>query len=112
MFEESIAETLDRYIADDGSKHALFGQGVIGACAGPRDPGTASVKLMHHQGDLLGPRRGVGLRRGRHGAVSFAIAQAAMDAGAVIAAGVPVARIIPGEGVEIGQRGADPCAAR
>jgi phytoene dehydrogenase-like protein len=34
------------------------------------------------------------------GRVSFAIAQAAAVAGAVIAAGVPVARIIPGTGVE------------
>ena len=100
VFSESIAETLDRYIADDGIKHALFGQGVIGAFAGPRDPGTASVKLMHHQGDLLGHGAVWGYVEGGMGRVSFAIAQAAMDAGAVIAAGVPVARIIPGEGVE------------
>ena len=98
VFSESIAETLDRYIADDGIKHALFGQGVIGAFAGPRDPGTASVKLMHHQGDLLGHGAVWGYVEGGMGRVSFAIAQAAMDAGAVIAAGVPVARIIPGRG--------------
>jgi phytoene dehydrogenase-like protein len=35
------------------------------------------------------------------GRVSFAIAQAAADAGAVLAAGVPVARIVPGTGVEV-----------
>lgn len=33
------------------------------------------------------------------GMVSFAIADAARDAGAVLAAGVPVARVLPGEGV-------------
>ncbi len=100
VFSESIAETLDRYIADEGIKHALFGQGVIGAFAGPRDAGTASVKLMHHQGDLQGRGAVWGYVEGGMGRVSFAIAQAAADAGAVLAAGVPVGRIVPGEGVE------------
>ena len=44
MFEESIADTIDRYVDDQRLKDALFGQGVIGAYAGPRDPGTASVR--------------------------------------------------------------------
>jgi phytoene dehydrogenase-like protein len=100
LFEASISETLDRYVDDDAIKHALFGQGVIGAFAGPRDPGTASVKLMHHQGDLLGQGSVWGYVEGGMGRVSFAIAQAAVEAGAVIAAGVPVGRIRPGEGVE------------
>ncbi len=77
VFEESIAETLDRYIDDERIKHALFGQGVIGAFAGPRDPGTASVRLMHHQGDLLGRGPVWGYVEGGMGRVSFAIAEAA-----------------------------------
>jgi phytoene dehydrogenase-like protein len=101
VFEESIAETLDRYIDDERIKHALFGQGVIGAFAGPRDPGTASVRLMHHQGDLLGHGPVWGYVVGGMGRVSFAIAEAANESGATLAAGVPVARILPGEGVEI-----------
>jgi phytoene dehydrogenase-like protein len=100
VFEESIAETLDRYVDDDRLKDALFGQGIIGAWAGPRDPGTASVHLMHSEGDLLGLGPVWGYVEGGMGRVSFAIAQAAQDAGAVLAGGVPVARIIPGEGVE------------
>ncbi len=100
-FEESIADTLDRYVADERIKHALFGQGVIGAFAGPRDRGTASVKLMHHQGDLLGQGSVWGYVEGGMGRVSFAIAQAAADEGAVLAAGVSVAGILPGEGVEV-----------
>ena len=67
LFEDSIADVLDRYIDDERLKHALFGQGVIGTFAGPRDPGTASIKLMHHQGDLQGLGLGLGLRRRRHG---------------------------------------------
>ena len=101
VFEESIAETLDRYVDDERIKHALFGQGVIGAFAGPRDPGTASVRLMHHQGDLLGRGSFWGYVEGGMGRVSFAIAQAALESGATLATGVPVARILPGEGVEV-----------
>jgi phytoene dehydrogenase-like protein len=106
VFEESIADTLGRYVDDERIHHALFGQGVIGALAGPRDPGTASVKLMHHQGDLLGLGSVWGYVEGGMGRVSFAIAEAAAEAGAVLAAGVPVARIQPGEGVmlESGER--------
>ncbi len=99
VFEESIAATLERYVEDPRLRDALFGQGIIGAFASPRDPGTASVKLMHHQGDLLGLGSIWGYVEGGMGRVSFAIAQAAQDAGAVIAAGVPVAEIVPGEGV-------------
>jgi phytoene dehydrogenase-like protein len=102
VFEESIAETIDRYVEDERLRHALFGQGVIGAWAGPKDPGTASVKLMHHQGDLLGHGAVWGYVEGGMGRVSFAIAQAALEAGAALAAGVEVAAIEPGEGVRLG----------
>ena len=101
LFEESIADTLDRYVDDQRMKDALYGQGVIGAWAGPRDPGTASIKLMHYQGDLLGQGPLWGYVEGGMGQISFAIAQAARDLGAVLAAGVPVAEILPGEGVRL-----------
>jgi phytoene dehydrogenase-like protein len=100
-FEESISQTLDRYLDDERLRHALFAQGLIGTFAGPRDPGTASIKLMHHQGDLLGLGSVWGYVEGGMGRASFAIAQAALEAGAEIAAGVPVARILAGEGVEV-----------
>ena len=100
-FEDSISEVLDRYVSDERLKHALFGQGVIGTDAGPHDPGTAQIKLMHHQGDLLGLGSVWGYVDGGIGRVSFAIAQAALEAGATLAAGVPVARIVAGEGVEL-----------
>jgi phytoene dehydrogenase-like protein len=99
LFQDSIADVLDRYIDDQRLKDALFGQGVIGTFAGPRDPGTAQIKLMHHQGDLLGLGSVWGYVDGGMGRVSFAIAQAALEAGAQIAAGVTVEEIVPGEGV-------------
>ena len=101
VFEESIAETISRYMEDERLHHALFGQGVTGAYAGPRDPGTASVKLMHHQGDLLGYGSFWGYVEGGMGRVSFSIADAAIEAGAQLACGVPVGEIVPGEGVRL-----------
>jgi phytoene dehydrogenase-like protein len=101
LFEESIADVLDRYIDDERIKQALFGQGVIGTFAGPRDPGTASIHLMHSQGDLQGQGSVWGYVEGGMGRISFAIAEAALEAGAVIAAGVEVEGIEPGEGVRV-----------
>ena len=105
-FEDSIAATLDRFVSDDRLKGALAPQGLIGTFAGPRDSGTASIRLMHHQGDLLGLGSVWGYVQGGMGRVSFAIAEAALEAGAQLAAGVPVARVLPGEGVvlESGER--------
>ena len=100
-FEDSIAELLSRYVDDQRLKDALFSQGLIGTFAGPHDPGTASIRLMHHQGDLEGLGSVWGYVDGGIGSVSFAIAEAALEAGAVLATGVPVARIRPGEGVEL-----------
>jgi phytoene dehydrogenase-like protein len=101
VFEESIADTLARYVSDERLFHALFGQGVIGEWVGPRDPGTASVHLMHAMGQVNGHGGSWGYVEGGMGRVSFAIAEAAQEAGATLAAGVPVARILPGEGVEL-----------
>jgi phytoene dehydrogenase-like protein len=99
LFEDSIADVLDRHVDEPRIKDALFGQGVIGTFAGPRDPGTASIKLMHHQGDLNGLGSVWGYVRGGMGRISFAIAEAALEAGAQIACGVEVAEISPEEGI-------------
>jgi phytoene dehydrogenase-like protein len=101
LFEASIAEVLGEFVSDQRLTDALFGQGVIGTFAGPHDPGTASVKLMHYQGDLLGEGAIWGYVRGGMGMISFAIAEAAQDAGAVLACGVPVGEIVPGDGVRL-----------
>jgi phytoene dehydrogenase-like protein len=101
VFEEPIAETLARYVSDKRLVQALFGQGIIGEWAGPRDPGTASVHLMHGMGVVEGHGGCWGYVDGGMGQVSFAIAEVAREAGATLAAGVPVERIVPGEGVEL-----------
>jgi phytoene dehydrogenase-like protein len=99
VFEASIADVLDDYLSDQRLKDALFGQGVIAAYGGPKDHGTASIKLMHYQGDLEGQGPVWGYVKGGMGMISFALADAAREAGAVLAAGVPVAAVLPGEGV-------------
>ncbi len=99
VFDASIAEVLDDFLGDQRLKDALFGQGVIASWGGPKDPGTASIKLMHYQGDLEGRGPVWGYVTGGMGMVSFAIADAAREAGAQLATGVPVVGIVPGEGV-------------
>jgi phytoene dehydrogenase-like protein len=56
---------------------------------------------MHASGTIEGLPGAWGYVVGGMGRVSFAIADAAIDAGAVIAAGVTVAAIVPGRGVRL-----------
>ena len=62
---------------------------MIGTWGGPQDPGTASIKLMHYQGDFEGQGPVWGYVEGGMGMISFAIADAAREAGAILACGVP-----------------------
>jgi phytoene dehydrogenase-like protein len=101
LFEASIAEVLEDHVTDERLRTALFGQGIIGTWGGPREPGTASIKLMHFQGDMTGEGPLWGYVQGGMGMVSFAIADAAREAGVVLACGVPVAEIVPGQGVTL-----------
>jgi phytoene dehydrogenase-like protein len=99
VFEASIAELVERHVHDERLRTALHGQGIIGTFAGPRDSGTASIHLLHTSG-YLGDHPGAwGYVEGGMGRISFALAEAAMEAGAVVAAGVPVAAVLPGEGI-------------
>jgi phytoene dehydrogenase-like protein len=97
VLEASIADVVERHVKDERLRTALHGQGVIGTFAGPRDPGTAWIHA-HHSLGLIG---GWSFVEGGMGRVSFCLADAASDAGAVIAAGMPVAAIVPGEGVRL-----------
>jgi phytoene dehydrogenase-like protein len=99
VFEASIADVVERHVSDERLRTALHGQGIIGTFAGPREPGTASIHLLHASGHL-GDRPGAwGYVEGGMGRISFALAEAAVEAGAVVAAGVPVTGVVPGEGV-------------
>jgi phytoene dehydrogenase-like protein len=99
VFESSIADVVERYIQDERLRTALHGQGIIGTYAGPRHRGTAAIHLMHASGTLDGLPGAWGYVRGGMGQVSSVIADAAIEAGAVLATGVPVGAIVPGTGV-------------
>jgi phytoene dehydrogenase-like protein len=102
VFTASIADVLDEHLGDERIKDALYPQGLICAYGGPRTPGTAAIHLMHHMGELDPAHPGSwGYVRGGMGAVSLAMADAAREAGAVVACDTPVGAIVPGEGVEL-----------
>lgn len=99
LLHRSIADVVEEHVADERLRAALHGQGVIGTWAGPRDPGTAGVHAMHALGTLNAGRWGY--VRGGTGRVSFALADAAIEHGAVLATGVEVSAIEPGTGVRL-----------
>ncbi len=101
LFDWSMADYVERYLQDERLHIAYLGQGIIGTHASPFDKGTAFVRFHHSSGRINGYIGGWGYVRGGMGMVSFMLSDVAREAGAVIATGVPVAQIIPGEGVEL-----------
>ena len=99
LFNWSMAELVERYLTDERLQIAYLGQGVIGTNASPFDKGTASIRFHHASGRLGGMPGMWGYVEGGMGMVSFYFCDAAREAGATVASGVPVARIVPGEGV-------------
>jgi phytoene dehydrogenase-like protein len=96
-----MAEFVERYLRDERLQIAYLGQGVIGTNASPFDKGTASIYFHHSSGRLGGYPGTWGYVKGGMGMVSFILCVAAQEAGALVATGVPVARICPGEGVRL-----------
>jgi phytoene dehydrogenase-like protein len=101
LFDWSMAEFVEHYLTDERLQVAMLGQGVIGTNASPFDAGTASIRFHHASGRLGGMPGMWGYVQGGMGMVSFFLCDAAREAGAVVAAGVPVAQILPGEGVTL-----------
>ncbi|HET7103327.1 MAG TPA: NAD(P)/FAD-dependent oxidoreductase [Terracidiphilus sp.] len=110
LFDWSMAEFMERYVSDERLQCAYLGQGVIGTNASPFDKGTASIRFHHASGRLGGLPGMWGYVRGGMGMVSFYFCDAAREAGATVACGVPVAQILPGEGVVL--EGGERIAAR
>jgi phytoene dehydrogenase-like protein len=101
LFDWSMVEFVERYLDDERLQQSLLGQGVIGTRASPHDPGTASIHFHHASGRMGGMPGMWGYIKGGVGLVSFLLCDIAQEAGAVVAAGAPVHRILPGEGVEL-----------
>ncbi len=111
LYEWSMADFVERYLEDERLQIAYLGQGVIGTNASPFDPGTASIRFHHSSGRLGGIPAGWGYVKGGIGTVSFLLCDAAREAGATVVTGIPVAAILPGEGVvlESGERAQSAC---
>jgi phytoene dehydrogenase-like protein len=101
LFDWSMAEFVERYLKDVRLQTAYLGQGVIGTNASPFDKGTASIRFHHSSGRLGGMPGMWGYVKGGMGMVSFYFCDAAREAGATVISGVPVAEIVPGEGVRL-----------
>jgi phytoene dehydrogenase-like protein len=99
LFDWSMVEFVEHYFEDERLQAAYLGQGVIGTNASPFDRGTASIRFHHSSGRLGGMPGMWGYVKGGMGMISFYFCDAAREAGAVVATGVPVARILPAEGV-------------
>jgi phytoene dehydrogenase-like protein len=101
LFEWSMVEMVERYLDDERMQLAYLGQGVIGTNASPHHPGTASIWFHHASGRMFGQPGTWGYVEGGMGMVSFLLCDIARELGAVVATGVPVAQILPGEGVKL-----------
>lgn len=93
LFDDSIADVVERHVRDERLRTALHGQGLIGTWAGPRDPGTASIHAMHSMGTIEGRGGAWAYVDGGIGMVSLALAAAARESGAEIVARAPVGAI-------------------
>src|SRR5204862_160262 len=87
------ADFLDQWFETEPLKATMSASGIIGTFQGPRSPGTAYVLLHHYMGEIDGAFRAWGIPRGGTGAIAYAIAGAALAAGAEIRTEAPVARI-------------------
>jgi len=101
LFDWSMVEYVERFFDDERLQMAYLGQGVIGTNASPYDPGTASIHFHHNSGRMNGAAGMWGYVKGGMGMVSFILCDIAREAGAVVATEVPVARIVPGQGIEL-----------
>jgi len=86
----SARDLLDRYFETDMVKAHLAASAVIGTGLGPMSPGSAYVMLHHRLGGLDGAQGVWGYVRGGMGAVSRALASAAMAQGGEIRLESPV----------------------
>jgi phytoene dehydrogenase-like protein len=98
----SAADFLDRWFETDILKATMSASGIIGTFLGVRSPGTAYVLLHHYMGEIDGTFRSWGFAKGGTGAISQAIAGAALEAGAEIRTNAPVAGITVKNGRAVG----------
>jgi phytoene dehydrogenase-like protein len=98
----SAADFLDEWFEGAALKGTKATSGTIGTFLGPRSPGSGYVLLHHYLGEIDGVFRAWGFAKGGTGAVSRAIASAAIAAGVEIKTNASVARILVQNDTAIG----------
>lgn len=98
----SAVDLLDEWFESDFLKSPMSVSGIIGTFLGVRSPGTAYVLLHHYMGEIDGAFRAWGLCRGGMGAISEALAGAAVEHGAEIRCEAPIERVLLRDGEAAG----------
>ncbi|MCO4744551.1 MAG: NAD(P)/FAD-dependent oxidoreductase [Proteobacteria bacterium] len=98
----SSADFLDEWFESDVLKAPMSVSGIIGTMLGVRSPGTAYVLLHHYMGEIDGASRAWGFAKGGNGAVSNALAGAAVEHGAEIRVNAGVERVLLKGGKAVG----------
>jgi len=104
LFSKSAADFLAQWFDSEVVKGALAFDGIVGAFAGPYTPGTAYVLLHHCFGEVNGKSGVWGHAIGGMGAISQAMARAALARGVELRTGAPVAAIVIEDGAARGVR--------
>src|SRR4051812_28096689 len=98
----SAVDFLDQWFETDVLKATMSASGIIGTFLGVRSPGTAYVLLHHYMGEIDGAFRSWGLSRGGTGAISDAIAGAALEAGVEIRTDAAVSKTLVKDDAAVG----------
>ncbi|CAN5575098.1 hypothetical protein BH23CHL5_BH23CHL5_02900 [soil metagenome] len=102
MILGSAADIAEYFFESEQMQAVACAFGLIGTFRGPRDPGTAYVKLFHSMGNVTGKRGQWAYVKGAMGAVSRALATSARAAGAEIIVDAPVKSICIRDGTATG----------
>jgi phytoene dehydrogenase-like protein len=93
LFSMSAADYIERWFESEPLKARLATDGVIGAWAGPRTPGTAYVLFHHVMGQAHGQRGVWGYVRGGMGTITRGMADYIREKGGTILTEASVAKI-------------------
>ncbi len=107
MILGSAADVAEYFFESEQMQAVAVAFGLIGTFRGPRDGGTAYVKLYHSMGNVTGKRGQWAYVKGAMGSVSKALANAARKQGATILTGKEVVQVCVADGRATGAVTAD-----
>lgn len=102
VFSMSVADYLDQWFESNPIKTRMATDGIIGAWAGPYQPGTAYVLFHHVMGEMDGQTGVWGYVRGGMGTITQAMASSFLAAGGTILTDAEVDKIVVKDGKAVG----------